>query len=71
MKQPALLRWIETAEARSVFLLAEEDPARAAIDPTLTSAQRFNLLFASLREQLCLAETTRLHSRLGGMRPAG
>jgi hypothetical protein len=70
MKQPTMLRWIEAAEARSVHLLAEEDPARSAIDPTLTSAQRFNLLLASLREQLCLAETTRRLSRLGGMRPA-
>jgi hypothetical protein len=69
MKQPTLLRWIEAAEARSVCLIAEEDAARAPIDPTPTSPQRLNLLLASLREQLCLAEATRRLSRLGGTRP--
>ena len=70
MKQAALLRWIEAAEARSVCLIAEEDPARAMIDPAPTSAQPFNLLLATLGEQLCLGEATRRLSRFGGMRPA-
>lgn len=48
MKQSALLRWIEAAEARSVCLIAEEDPARASIDATPTSPQGFNLLLGEL-----------------------
>ena len=70
MKQTALLRWIEAAEVRSVCLIAEEDPARATIDPTPTSAQPFNLVLATLREQLCLAEAARCLSRFRGMPPA-
>ena len=63
MKQPVLFRWIEAAEARSVWLIAEEDPTRAPIDPPPSSAQRFNLLLASLRKQLCLADVTLRLSR--------
>jgi hypothetical protein len=63
MKQTALLRWIEAAEARSVCLIAEEDPARAAIDPASNGTQPLNLLLATLREQLCLAEAARRLSR--------
>ena len=70
MKQTALLRWIEAAEARSVCLIAEEDPARATIDPIPTSAQPFNLVLATLREQLCLAEAARCLSRFREMPPA-
>jgi hypothetical protein len=68
MKQDALLQWIEAAEARSVCLLAEEDPARASsINPT-PNARLFDL--ASLRDQLCLGEATRRLSRISGMRRA-
>ena len=70
MKQSALLRWIEATEARSVCLIAEEDPARTSIDPTPTSAQRFNLLLASLWGQLCLSEATRRISRFDGLKSA-
>ena len=70
MKHPTMLRWIEAAEAHSVCLLAEEDPARATINPTSTSAHSFNTLLSSLREQLCLGEATRRLSRFGGMPPA-
>ena len=55
MKQTPLLRWIEAAEARSIRILAEEDPARAIIAPASRNAQPLNALLASLREQLCLA----------------
>jgi uroporphyrinogen-III synthase len=71
MKQSPLLRWIEAAEAHSVCLLAEEDPAQATINPTSTSAHSFNTLLTSLREQLCVGEATRRRlSRFGGIRPA-
>ena len=70
MKQSALLRWIEAAEARSVCLIAEEDPARASIDQTPTSPQRVNLLLASLRRQLCLSDATRRLSRFDKPRSA-
>jgi hypothetical protein len=70
MKQSALLRWIETAEARSVCLIAEEDPARAPIDPAPTSPQPFNLLLASLRRQLCLSDAARRLSRSDETRSA-
>ena len=57
MRQTPLLRWIEAAEARSIRILAEEDPARAIIATRVTerNAQPLNALLASLREQLCLA----------------
>ena len=70
MKQPALLRWIEAAEARSVWLIAEEDPTRAPIGPPPSSAHLFNLLLASLRKQLCLTDATHRLSRFGGVRSA-
>ena len=55
MRQTPLLRWIEAAEARSIRILAEENPARAIIAPASRNAQPLNALLASLREQLCLA----------------
>ena len=67
MKQDALLRWIETAEARSVCLLADEDPARASINTT-RNTPLFDL--AGLRDQLCLGEAARRLSRFSGMRRA-
>ena len=54
MRQSPLLRWIEAAEARSIRILAEENPARAIFAPASRNAQP-NALLASLREQLCLA----------------
>ena len=70
MKQSALLRWIEAAEARSVCLIAEEGPAQASIDPIPTSPQGFNLLLASLRRQLCLSDATPRISRFDEPRSA-
>ena len=55
MRQSPLLRWIEAAEARSIRILAEENPARAIFAPASRNAQPLNALLASLREQLCLA----------------
>jgi hypothetical protein len=55
MKQPTLLRWIESAERARFCLLADEGHSRAITDAT--SPPPFNLLLATLREQLCSAET--------------
>jgi len=59
MKQTNLMRWIEVAEARSVWLLAEERlvPATSAM-PALET-QPVHALLAKLREQLCLGEAAR------------
>ena len=70
MKQTASLRWIETAERARFCLIAKEDPSRVAIDPSSNGVQPFNLLLATLREQLCLAEAARRLSRFSGIPPA-
>lgn len=54
MKQNHLLQWIEAAEARSVCVLAEEDPTRATIMPVMGNVRPFDL--GNLRKQLCLGE---------------
>jgi hypothetical protein len=58
MKQTNLMRWIEVAEARSVWLLAEESlvPATRAMS---VETQPVHALLARLREQLCLGEAAR------------
>ena len=56
MKQTHLMRWIEAAEARSVWMLAEENPARVAVLP---GAQSTQTVLAKLRGQLCLGDATR------------
>lgn len=43
MKQNHLLQWIEAAEARSVCVLAEEDPTRATIMPVMANVRPFDL----------------------------
>jgi len=58
MKQTNLMRWIEAAEARSVCMLAEENPVRAAV-VALPEMQPVHALLAKLREQLCLGEAAR------------
>ena len=65
MKQTLLLRWIEAAEARSVCLLAEEDPMRARINPMPPDTRPFKL--ARLQRQLCLGKAVRCLSRLGAL----
>ena len=59
MKQTNLMRWIEAAEARSVWMLAEERPARAAVAAALPGTQPIQTVLAKLRDQLCLGEATR------------
>jgi len=58
MKQTNLMRWIEAAEARSVWMLADEDPVRATVI-ALPEMQPVQALLAKLREQLCLGEAAR------------
>jgi len=58
MKQTNLMRWIEAAEARSVCMLAEENPVRAAVVP-LPELQPVYAVLAKLREQLCLGDAAR------------
>jgi hypothetical protein len=62
------MRWIEAAEARSVWMLAEENPAGLAVVVALPKAQPAQSILAKLREQLCLAESTRRVARF--YRPA-
>jgi len=56
MRQTPLLRWIEAAEARSIRMLAEENPARAIIAPASRNVHPLNALLARPREQLCLGK---------------
>jgi hypothetical protein len=53
------MRWIEAAEARSVWMLAEERPARATVAVAVPSTQAVQTGLAKLRDQLCLGEATR------------
>jgi hypothetical protein len=59
MKQTNLMRWIEAAEARSVWMLAEENTAKPAVVAALPEAQPAHSVLARLREQFCLGEATR------------
>ena len=59
MKQTNLMRWIETAEARSVCMLAEEDPVRATVATAMPAAQPVHAILAKLREQLFLGDAAR------------
>jgi hypothetical protein len=63
MKQTNLMRWIEAAEARSVWMLAEERPAKALAAATLPDSQPVPSVLARLRQQLCLGESTRRVAR--------
>ena len=63
MKQTNLMRWIEAAEARSVWMLAEERPARATVAAALPGTQPTQTVLAKLRDQLCLGESTRRVAR--------
>jgi hypothetical protein len=64
MKQTNMMRWIETAEARSVWILAEEDPARASVAAAASSKpQAIPFVLFKLREQLCLGEAGRRYAR--------
>ena len=56
MKQTNLMRWIEAAEARSVWMLAEERPAKALAAAALPDSQPVPSVLARLRQQLCLGE---------------
>jgi hypothetical protein len=58
MKQTNLMRWIEVAEARSVCMLAEEDPVRAAATASMAE-QPVHTVLVKLREQLFLGEAAR------------
>ena len=71
MKQPALLRWIETAERARFCRLADEDPKRVTIEPTPISALPPNSLLANLRGQLCLGHAIDRLSRFGRLRATG
>jgi hypothetical protein len=59
MKQTNLMRWIEVAEARSVWLLAEESLVPATRAMSVVETQPVHALLARLREQLCLGEAAR------------
>jgi hypothetical protein len=59
MKQTNLMRWIEVAEARSVCMLAEENPVRTAVTASMTELQPGQTVLAKLREQLFLGEGAR------------
>jgi hypothetical protein len=67
MKQTNLMRWIETAEARSVCMLAEENPARATVATATPAAQPIHL---KLREQLCIGDPSRSFARFHRLRRA-
>jgi hypothetical protein len=59
MKQTNLMRWMEAAEARSVWMLAEEHPVRATVAAASPGGQPTQTGLAKLREQLCLGEAAR------------
>jgi hypothetical protein len=64
MKQTNMMRWIETAEARSVWILAEEDPARTNVAAAASpKPQAIPFVLFKLREQLCLGEASRRYAR--------
>jgi hypothetical protein len=63
MKQTNLMRWIEAAEARSVWMLAEERPATAAVAAILPDARPVSSVLAKLREQCCLGDASRRLAR--------
>ncbi|MBV8493481.1 MAG: hypothetical protein JO162_08380 [Alphaproteobacteria bacterium] len=64
MKQTNLMRWIEAAEARSVCMLASEDPARMTVAAEAPNTQSIPFVLLKLREQLCLGEAARRHARV-------
>ena len=70
MKQTNMMRWIEAAEARSVWMLAEENPARATVAVDLSNFQPIHLVLANLREQLCLGEAAKRLAWFYRARPA-
>jgi hypothetical protein len=59
MKQTNLMRWIEAAEARSVCMLAEENPMRGSIAVAMPEPQPVHALLTKLREQLFLGDAAR------------
>ena len=59
MKQTNLMRWIEAADVRSVWMLAGENTTGAALAAALPDAQPVPSGLARLREQFCLGEATR------------
>jgi hypothetical protein len=69
MKQTNLTRWIEAAEARSVWMLAAENTAGPAVATALPDAQPVPSVLAKLREQCCLGEATRRLVALYRTRP--
>ena len=68
MKQTNLTRWIEAAEARSVWMMAAENSAGTAVAADLPNARPVPRVLARLREQLCLDTATRRVARF--YRPA-
>ena len=63
MNQTNLMRWIEAAEARSVCMLAGEDPARMTVTTDTPNNQPIHCMLLKLREQLCLGEASGRHAR--------
>ena len=63
MKQTNLTRWIEAAEARSVWMIAAENPAGMTVAAALPNARPVPSVLARLREQLCLDTATRRVAR--------
>ena len=59
MKQTNLMRWIEAAEARSVWMLAEENIAGPIVAAAPPDVQPPHSLLARLREQFGLGEASR------------
>ncbi len=66
MKQTNLMRWIETAEARSV----RKNPARATVATATPAAQPIQFVLLKLREQLCLGDPSRRYARFHRLRRA-
>jgi hypothetical protein len=64
MKQTNLMRWIEAAEARSVCMLAGEDPARLTVVTDRPNTHSIQSVLLKLRGQLCLGEASRRHAGL-------
>ena len=59
MKQTNLTRWIEAAEARSICMLAGENPTRMTVAAALPHNQPIRTMRARLRERLCFGEAAR------------
>jgi hypothetical protein len=57
MKQTILTRWIEAAEARSAWMLAEEIAVRAPVATLPSEAQPLHGVLAKLRQQLFLGRS--------------